>query len=349
MRFIGNIETNVGQVVKDLETIAKNHPDEVLTFPCYDFCNDNYVSGVRFLKNLGFLLLESSLDEYEALTVNQLIKELKAFDSKQKIVAQDGWRLVNLEHNEFCDIFFESDESSVIGLNDDDKIFVGTGFKDIRLHSLGYLMQEMEDRFGDCQELRIVCLDENDEVYPLIDYHHDEDDKDGCDYLYLTDENGLHAMKVSDFINLDYHDHGGVAIKYTEGGNNYVLRSIEIDEDGHSFFKTNIEGKDVIACRLGDIIRGDDNRYGLIDAPRNTMTKDDLFDFLKDYYIPHLKELIEEDEEIAGREEDEFDCEFEDDEYVEYISMAEGRARAIEDVVWELEALLKKIDCYSNK
>ena len=307
MRFIGNIKTTVGQVVIDLETIAKNHPDEVLTFPCYDFCNDNYVSGVRFLKKLGILLLASSLDEDDALTVKQLIKELKSFDSEQKIVAQDGWRLVNLEHNEYWDEDFESDESSVIVLNYDDEICVGSGFKDIRLHSLGYLMEEMNDRFGDCQDLRIVCLDENDEVYPLSDYHHDEDCKDGCDYLYLTDENGLHAIKVSDFINLDYHDHGGVAVNYTEDGDNYVLRSIEIDEDGHSFFKTNIDGEDVIACRLGDIIRGDDNRYGLIDAPRNTMTKDDLFDFLKDYYIPHLKELIEEDEEIANREEDEFD------------------------------------------
>ena len=345
MRFIGNIETTVGQVVKDLETIAKNHPDEVLTFPCYDFCNDNYVSGVRFLKNLGFLLLESSLDEYEALTVNQLIKELKAFDSKQKIVAQDGWRLVNLEHNEFWDEDFESDESSVIVLNYDDEICVGSGFKDIRLHSLGYLMEEMKDRFGDCQELRIVCLDENDEVYPLIDYHHDEDDKDGCDYLYLTDENGPHAIKVSDFINLDYVDiFNGVAVNYTENGEDYVLHSIEIDEDGHSFFKTNIDGEDVIACRLGDIIRGDDI-YGVVDAPGNTMTKDDFIVYLKDYYVPHLKALIEEDEEIAGREEDEFDCEFEDDEYVEYISMAEGRASAMEDVVRELEALLKKIDC----
>ena len=343
MRFIGNIKTTVGQVVKDLETIAKNYPDEVLTFPCYDLCNDNYVSGVRFLKNLGFLLLESSLDEYEALTVNQLIKELKAFDSKQKIVAQDGWRLVNLEHNEYWDEDFESDESSVIVLNYDDEICVGSGFKDIRLHSLGYLMEEMKDRFGNCQDLRIVCLDENDEVYPLSDYHHDEDCKDGCDYLYLTDENGLHAIKVSDFINLDYHDHGGVAIKYTEGGNNYVLRSIEIDEDGHSFFKTNIEGKDVIACRLGDIICGDDI-YGVIDVPGDTITKDNFIVYLKDYYVPHLKALIEEDKEIANREEDEFDCEFEDDEYVEHISMAEGRARAMEKVVRELEALLKKID-----
>ena len=345
MRFIGNIKTTVGQVVIDLETIAKNHPDEVLTFPYYDFCNYNYVSGVRFLKEFGFLLLESSLDEDDAITVKQLIKELKSFDSTQKIVAQDGWRLVNLEHNEFWDEDFESDESSVIVLNYDDEICVGSGFKDIRLHSLGYLMQEMEDRFGDCQELRIVCLDENDEVYPLSDYHHDEDCKDGCDYLYLTDENGLHAIKVSDFIYLDYDDiSNGVAVNYTEDGDNYVLRSIEIDEDGHSFFKTNIDGEDVIACRLGDIIRGDDNRYGLIDAPGNTMTKDDFIVYLKDYYVPHLKALIEEDEEIAGREEDEFDCEFEDDEYVEHISMAEGRARAIEDVVWELEALLKKID-----
>ena len=344
MRFIGNIETTVGQVVKDLETIAKNYPDEVLTFPCYDFCNDNYVSGVRFLKKLGILLLASSLDEDDALTVKQLIKELKSFDSKQKIVAQDGWRLVNLEHNEYWDEDFESDESSVIVLNYDDEICVGSGFKDIRLHSLGYLMEEMKDRFGDCQELRIVCLDENDEVYPLIDYHHDEDDKDGCDYLYLTDENGLHAIKVSDFINLDYDEtHRGVTVNYTENGVDYVLRSIEIDEDGHSFFKTNIDGEDVIACRLGDIIRSDDI-YGVVDAPGNTMTKDDFIVYLKDYYVPHLKALIEEDEEIAGREEDEFDCEFEDDEYVEHISMAEGRARAMEKVVRELEALLKKID-----
>ena len=57
MRFIGNIETPVGEVEKDLETIAKNHPDEVLTFTYYDLYNDNYVSGVRFLKNLGFLIL----------------------------------------------------------------------------------------------------------------------------------------------------------------------------------------------------------------------------------------------------------------------------------------------------
>lgn len=344
MRFIGNIETNVGQVVKDLKAIAKNHPDEVLTFPCYDFCNDNYVSGVRFLKKLGFLLLESSLDEYEALTVKQLIKELKAFDSKQKIVAQDGWKLVNLEHNEFWEEDFECDENAVIVLNYDDEICVGSGFKDIRLHSLGYLMEEMKDRFGDCQELRIVCLDENDEVYPLSDYHHDTNDEAGCDYLYLTDENGLHAIKVSDFINLDYHaGDWGVAIKYTEDGDNYVLRAIEIDEDGHSFFKTNIDGEDVIACRLGDIICGDD-KYGVIDAPGDTMTKDDFIVYLKDYYIPHLKALIEEDEEIATREEDEFDCEFEDDEYVQCISMAEGRARAMEEVVRELETFLKKIE-----
>ena len=75
------------------------------------------------------------------------------------------------------------------------------------------------------------------------------------------------------------------------------------------------------------------------------MTKDDFIVYLKDYYVPHLKALIEEDEEIATREEDEFDCEFEDDEYVQCISMAEGRARATEEVLRELETLLKKIDC----
>ena len=75
------------------------------------------------------------------------------------------------------------------------------------------------------------------------------------------------------------------------------------------------------------------------------MTKDDFIDYLKYTYIQELKERKDQDWEIADREEDEFDCEFEDDEYVQCISMAEGRARAMEEVVRELEALLKKIDC----
>ena len=95
---------------------------------------------------------------------------------------------------------------------------------------------------------------------------------------------------------------------------------------------------------MGDIICGDD-KYGVIDAPGDTMTKDDFIVYLKDYYLPHLKTLIEEDEEIATREEDEFDREFEDDEYIQCISMAEGRARATGKIVHELETFLKKIDC----
>lgn len=75
------------------------------------------------------------------------------------------------------------------------------------------------------------------------------------------------------------------------------------------------------------------------------MTKDDFIDYLKYTYIQELKERKDQDWEIADREEDEFDCEFEDDDYVQCISMAEGRARAMEEVVRELEALLKKIDC----
>ena len=48
--------------------------------------------------------------------------------------------------------------------------------------------------------------------------------------------------------------------------------------------------------------------------------------------------------DLWGRDEDEFDCEFEDDEYVTCIATAEGRARAEEMVVSELESLLEKLD-----
>lgn len=74
------------------------------------------------------------------------------------------------------------------------------------------------------------------------------------------------------------------------------------------------------------------------------MTKDGFIDYLKHTYIPKLKERIEEDWEVAERNEEDFDCEFEDDEYVTCIATAEGRARAEEMVVSELESLLEKLD-----
>lgn len=89
----------------------------------------------------------------------------------------------------------------------------------------------------------------------------------------------------------------------------------------------------------------DDGKERFLAALERLMTKDDFIVYLKDYYLLHLKALIEEDEEIATREEDEFDREFVDDEYVQCISMAEGRARATGKIVHELETFLKKIDC----
>jgi hypothetical protein len=332
MRFIDKINTTVGQVVKDLEVIVKSHPDADIP----------HITGTRVLRS-GILLLECAppaLCGRSELTVSQLLERLKDVDSKQKVVIQDRWRILNFYSWE------EFDDSSVIDFDRDvGEVYVSTAYwKDIRLHDLARLQEEMEDRFGDCQDLRIVCLDENDEVYPLSDYQHDEDEEEGCDYLYLSDEVGRDPITVSDFISLDYEeDYWGVAINYTADRKDYVLRAIEVDEEGNIFFKTNIDGEDVIALRMGDIIRGDD-KDEVIDAPGNTMTKDDFVDYLKDYYIPHLKELIEEDEEIANRDEDEFDCEFEDDEYVQCISRAEGRARAMEEVVRELETFLKKIE-----
>ena len=351
MRFTGNLETNVGQVLKDLEVIVKSSPDGVLSYPFYyDWSTENYITGTRVLRN-GILLLEGTPDEDDALTVEELLHKLKKYDSEQKVVIQDGWRLLNLEHYDSWDEDFECNESSVIVMDtgDEDEICVGTGCKDIRLHSLGWLKEELKDRFGDCQDRRIVGLDEDGEVYPLSDYHHDTDNEAGCDYLFLSDENGIRSLKVSDFLSLNYsgenwsEEHWGVAINYTENGEDYVLRAIEVDEEGNSFFKADIDGEDVIACRLGDIIRGDE-MFEVIDAPEVNMTKDGFIDYLKHTYIPELKERIEKDREIADRDEDDFECEFEDDEYVTCIAMAEGRARAGEIVVRELESLLEKLD-----
>ena len=276
MRFLGNIETTVGQVVKDLKAIAKNHPEEVLSFPSYDFCNDNYVIGVRFLKNLGVLLLESFVEEDYALTVEQIINKLKAFDSKQKIVAQDGWRMVALYHKDCWDYGYDCDESIVMGLTDEGELLFGSDISDIRLIPGACLKDELERRFADNPGLRVV--EENDEeehhcahLRPVIDYYSpcdDDADDEGCVYLSLGNDE-FHSFgnaddgrgfRVSDLI-AKIGDTPGIAVKCPDEGN--VLRAIEVDGKGNAFdktfvYKTSVDHEDIIVFQMGDIIRGED-------------------------------------------------------------------------------------------
>jgi hypothetical protein len=146
----------------------------------------------------------------------------------------------------------------------------------------------MKDRFGDSPDLRMVCLDENGDVNALGDYNHDKGEDKGCGYFDLVSLD--RSMKVSEFLNLNFSgdnwstEHWGVAVKCAIDEEDDVLRAIEVDEDGNSFFKTNIGGEDVIACRLGAVI-SEDGYQVIDDAPS-------FKDYLLHTYIPRLKENL---------------------------------------------------------
>jgi len=241
MRFIDYYQfTPVSRVVKDLEAIVRIKADTLIPFPYHNGKFDNYISGARVLNNLGFLLLESSSDKKDALTAKQLLERLKDFSPIKRVVVQDGWRIVNLGHEESWDYDYECDfpdESIVMGLTDEDEVLFGSGFIDIRLSSSAWLVQEMEERFADATNLKIVCLDENGCVYPVNAFHCADSviNEEGCGYLSCGNTDDTHIIRVSDFIAAEGNLFDGLAVNCAKDGK--VLRAIEVEKDGYPFFQ----------------------------------------------------------------------------------------------------------------
>lgn len=285
MRFIDYDDvTTVDEVISLLEPVIENNADEdhnELFFAFEDL--DKYISGARYLDNLERLLLETSTNKADAIEAKLFIDKLKMFDPGLNVVVQNGWiikPISELEADDYCD------SEGVIQLTD-----YGEG--DIRLRGIDDLKEEMEFIDAD-EDLRVVCLDENGDVYPLSFCG----EEDGCIILNaLKDKDIRSAMTVSNFSEIE-DDCGKLAINFTNDGEHYVLRAMEVGPFGEGvyddecayrcFIKISIDNKVVVACRLGDIIRGEDHNY-VLDTPAASMTKDEVINYLKNWYIPYLK------------------------------------------------------------
>lgn len=276
MKYLNYDTATVKRVRKDLETIVKIQPDTVLSFLHYSGKLDNYISGVRVLKNPWFLLLESSHDKEDALTAEQLLEKIEEYSPIQRVVVQDGWRMVALYHKDCWDYGYDCDEGIVMGLTDEGELLLGSDISDIRLIPGACLKDELERRFADNPGLRVV--EENDEeehhcahLRPVIDYYSpcdDDADDEGCVYLSLGNDE-FHSFgnaddgrgfRVSDLI-AKIGDTPGIAVKCPDEGN--VLRAIEVDGKGNAFdktfvYKTSVDHEDIIVFQMGDIIRGED-------------------------------------------------------------------------------------------
>ena len=363
MVILDKPQATVGQLVKDLEAIIKFHPEFYISF-CNDLNEEEYISGARFLEN-GLLLLESVSDPDDAIDVTSLFKKLKRIYPETKVVLQAcGWMIINMVSSPDINEDYNVDKDSYFYWRGDDEdedasVLTPTA-EDIRLFNMDRWLKEMK-RFTENPNRKIFCLDEYGNASAI------RHRVDRGDYMeMLIDNEDYQPLTIADFlkIELDFDsEYQGVAIgfgicrNYKEG-----VRTVKVGEDGNIFFETSIDGEDVIACRLGERVYVKASREEVFVDPKDyddpdddpvievddddeeeTMTKDEFISYLKNTFIPELKERIEEDEEIAERDYDDFECDFEDDEYVECISRAAGRADATQDVLLELESLLKNL------
>lgn len=287
--------TTVDEVISLLGPVIENNADEdhdELFFAFEDL--DKYISGARYLDNLERLLLETSTDKADAIEAKLFIDKLKMFDPGLNVVVQNGWiikPISELEADDYCD------SEGVIQLTD-----YGEG--DIRLRGIDDLQEEMEE-LDAAENIRVVCLDENGGVYPLTICGEEEG------YLILNALKGKSirsSMTVSDFLEIE-DDCSMTVINFTNDGEHYVLRAIEVgpfgedldeaDEGFKSFIRIRIAGKLVVACRLGDIIRGEDHD-SFIDTPGDYLTQSEVVKYLKNWYIPYLKSQREEELDLAA-------------------------------------------------
>lgn len=251
------------------------------------------------MNNLGLLLLETTTDKADAIAAKQLIKDLKKVDPDLTVAVQCGWVVKPIYDPEELDAEDYCGQEGIIQLTDHG------GDRDVRLRGIDDLQDDIHSclLFTDgAENLKVVCLDENGDVYSLS-YHGKED---GCFILNAVKGNDIHlSMTVSDFLEMMDEDCLGIAINCANDKGHDVLRAIDVgpfgeddDEAFYSFIKLGINGKVVVACRLGDIIRGEDHN-SVIDTPGAMLTKDEVVKYLKNWYIPYLNYKQEEEQEEA--------------------------------------------------
>ena len=293
MKLLDEPKVTVGQIVKDLERIVKKNPEAI---PTYGGAITSYISGIRFLKK-GLLLLEESEDEDDALTARGLLGELREMPKDSKVVLQYfGWQMRNLLPDEDGIVFGCDDEDEYINLEMSES--------DIRLRSFTQWYKEIKRLTEKCSDRKIVCWDEHGDAYYFEEFVDEEDDDDRL-YFTAQETDGEEVdFTVGSFLGGDRIGGGcGVCVCYSEDGEDYYFKAVDIGEDGNIFFEDKVGDEDVIACRLGDTIAQVGEYEFIYDDEEEEEEEDDDDDDDEDD-DDWDEEDDEEDEEEAAKKDD---------------------------------------------
>ena len=275
------INATVGQLVKDLNGIKKQAPDSFISTTLGNG-SEVYVRSVRLWN--GIIILRTCGDDEDAMSVADLLEELKGQDNDTQVVLELGWRLVNLSPKK---------NGSVIWYDDDDECCWINYENDIRLFKVEDLSELVRYYAKKCPDRKVVCLADDGIYYPVADVY--EDDGDG--FVIVRKMNDGKGVTISKFANSLGDDE--VVLFFENKSETAVYKAVGAVKSG-VFFEDVVDGEDVIAFHLGETLYDE----------RIEDDSDDEF-WNDDDTVVTLDDLCDKEEEKESVVEKEPDVEFE--------------------------------------
>ena len=297
----------VGQLIKELEEIVNRAPKAIVVYEPYDAEIDegwqgSLIAGCHITRN-GMLLMEEGdyEDDDAAMPIETLLGKLKEVPASAQVVFQlNGWQIMNIiPLPEGGGRLIESN-----GEKDEEYLHVYLSANDIRLLNWTKVRNDMERFAAKYADSNVVCLDKDGHPFYInnlyasyskpmagIQYSEDPENGDLTVSSFLQDEDMPEKSNVGTFAEI-----------YDEDGDVYKVYSIEVQEDGNIFFVETIDGKEVIAFRLEQMI-GDPEDWSVVYGEEWAAADDDDDEEDEDDYDDYDDE--EEDDDDDDDDEDE--------------------------------------------
>lgn len=230
------IKATVGQAIRDLKQIVKDNPDGYLD--CSDpFGNgsDYFITGIKEWN--GIVILNCNLDEGDAYSAEVLLEELSDFDENAGLVLGWGWELRNLD----------PEEDGTVFLCEEGEIFFHYEDHDIRLFSAKDLSRMLSVFAEKYPGRNVFCKTKDGAFYPVAKAF----DDDGMNYVVVKKgEEAISASDLKEGFDDCYCSEGGVVVSFVATKSYMAIYA----KNDAVFFEEKVDGKDVIAFRLGETL-----------------------------------------------------------------------------------------------
>lgn len=244
MRLLENVAATTGQIVEELRQYVEMYPDFCVRF--YDSCS-------AYIRDIGkatvdgqlVLVLLTSTDEDEALSIKSLIGRLEGYDDATGVLI--NWSGLNNYDLEDGKVFrFEEYDDE-----DDVDIWFFAGQYDIRLFSREQILADLGRFTEEYADARVVLYGEDDEPFFITRVEWD-------DHRFFIEarEESDESMPVTAFNKelSDYVTDDRCEFLLFCDEEDAVTRTLKRQTDGNLFYVDEYDGETVIACRLGEVI-----------------------------------------------------------------------------------------------